>query len=57
MATLVAPRNHFPQEDAEALWKAVKGVRRAYHNRYKHSLEEDVAAHTTGHVRQASLSP
>jgi len=33
------------------------GVRRAYHNRYKHSLEEDVAAHTTGHVRQASLSP
>ncbi|KHN37646.1 Annexin-like protein RJ4 [Glycine soja] len=25
MATLVAPRNHFPQEDAEALWKAVKG--------------------------------
>ncbi|KAG4971095.1 hypothetical protein JHK85_037516 [Glycine max] len=26
MATLVAPRNHFPQEDAEALWKAVKGM-------------------------------
>ncbi|KAL2979615.1 hypothetical protein AAZX31_13G181800 [Glycine max] len=134
MATLVAPRNHFPQEDAEALWKAVKGwgtdektiikilghrnasqrqqirlvfqdihledlvkrleselsgdferavyrwtlepskryavlanvaiknankdyhvmveivcVRRAYHNRYKHSLE-DVAAHTTDHL-------
>ena len=29
-------------------------VRRAYHNRYKHSLEEDVAAHTIGHLRQAS---
>lgn len=29
-------------------------VRRAYHNRYKHSLEEDVASHTTGHLRQAS---
>ncbi|TKY68250.1 Annexin protein RJ4 [Spatholobus suberectus] len=150
MATLVAPRNHSPQEDAEALWKAVKGwgtdektiieilghrnasqrqqirqafhdihqedlikrleselsgdferaafrwtlepaeryavlanvainffnkdyhvivdiacvlhpeellgMRRAYHNRYKHSLEEDVAAHTTGHLRQASHS-
>ncbi|KAK7401331.1 hypothetical protein VNO78_12727 [Psophocarpus tetragonolobus] len=27
-------------------------VRRAYHNRYKHSLEEDVAANTTGHLRQ-----
>lgn len=146
MATLIAPSNHSPQEDAEALWKAVKGwgtdekiviailghrnasqrqqirqayqdlhqedlikrleselsgdfekamyrwilepaeryallanvairnanndyhviveigcvlepeellvVRRAYHNRYKHSLEEDVAAHTTGHLRQ-----
>uniref|UniRef100_A0A6N2JWL6 Annexin n=1 Tax=Salix viminalis TaxID=40686 RepID=A0A6N2JWL6_SALVM len=24
-------------------------VRRAYHARYKHSLEEDLAAHTTGH--------
>ncbi|XP_057458767.1 annexin-like protein RJ4 [Lotus japonicus] len=149
MATLVAPINHSPQEDAEALWKAVKGwgtnekaiiailghrnasqrqqiiqayqdihqedlikrleseisgdferalyrwilepaeryavlanvaiksanndhhviveiacvlepeellaVRHAYHNRYKHSLEEDVAAlpaHTTSHLRQ-----
>lgn len=30
-------------------------VRRAYLNRYKHSLEEDLAAHTTGHIRQASL--
>ncbi|KAF7824698.1 annexin-like protein RJ4 [Senna tora] len=29
-------------------------VRRAYLKRYKHSLEEDVAAHTTGHLRQAS---
>ena len=29
-------------------------VRRAYLNRYKHSLEEDVAAHTSGHLRQAS---
>ncbi|XP_057458934.1 annexin-like protein RJ4 isoform X1 [Lotus japonicus] len=27
-------------------------VRRAYHNRYKRSLEEDVAAHTTGLHRQ-----
>ncbi|CAL0326248.1 unnamed protein product [Lupinus luteus] len=27
-------------------------VRRAYHNRYKRSLEEDVAANTTGHLRQ-----
>ncbi|XP_054814120.1 annexin-like protein RJ4 isoform X2 [Prosopis cineraria] len=27
-------------------------VRRAYHNRYKHSLEEDVAAHTSGYLRQ-----
>ncbi|KAK7283917.1 hypothetical protein RIF29_13666 [Crotalaria pallida] len=146
MATLIAPTNHSPQEDAEALWKAVKGwgtdekaviailghrnasqrqkirqafhdihqedlikrleselsgdferamyrwilepaeryallanvaiknagkdyhviveigsvlepeellvVRRAYHNRYNRSLEEDVAAHTTGHLRQ-----
>ena len=31
-------------------------VRRAYLNRYKHSLEEDLAAHTTGHTRQASSS-
>ncbi|XP_058745659.1 annexin-like protein RJ4 isoform X1 [Vicia villosa] len=30
----------------------VLALRRAYHNRYKHSLEEDVAAHTTGHLRQ-----
>lgn len=29
-------------------------VRRAYHNRYKRSLEEDVAANTSGHLRQAS---
>lgn len=34
----------------------VLALRRAYHNRYKHSLEEDVAAHTTGHLRQASYS-
>ncbi|KAK7317343.1 hypothetical protein RJT34_01481 [Clitoria ternatea] len=27
-------------------------VRRAYLHRFKHSLEEDVAAHTTGHLRQ-----
>ncbi|CAL0303570.1 unnamed protein product [Lupinus luteus] len=27
-------------------------VKRAYQNRYKHSLEEDVAAHTSGHLRQ-----
>ncbi|TKY45424.1 Annexin protein RJ4 [Spatholobus suberectus] len=27
-------------------------VRRAYLHRYKHSLEEDVAAHTSGHLRQ-----
>lgn len=32
----------------------VLAMRRAYQNRYKHSLEEDVAAHTTGHLRQAS---
>jgi len=31
-------------------------VRRAYHNRYKRSIEEDVSAHTTGHLRQASHS-
>jgi hypothetical protein len=30
----------------------VLAMRRAYHNRYKHSLEEDVAAHTSGHLRQ-----
>lgn len=27
-------------------------VRRAYVKRYKHSLEEDLAAHTSGHLRQ-----
>ncbi|XP_047147693.1 annexin-like protein RJ4 [Vigna umbellata] len=27
-------------------------VRRAYHNRFKRSMEEDVAANTTGHLRQ-----
>ncbi|XP_054811899.1 annexin-like protein RJ4 isoform X2 [Prosopis cineraria] len=27
-------------------------VRRAYHNRYKRSLDEDVASHTTGYLRQ-----
>ncbi|XP_015937120.1 annexin-like protein RJ4 [Arachis duranensis] len=30
-------------------------VRRAYLNRYKRSLEEDVAAHTSGHLRQLLL--
>jgi hypothetical protein len=25
MATLVAPNNHSPKEDADVLWKAVKG--------------------------------
>jgi len=29
-------------------------VRRAYHRRYKCSLEEDVAANTTGNLRQAN---
>lgn len=29
-------------------------VRRAYINRYKHSIEEDLAIHTSGHLRQAS---
>jgi len=29
-------------------------VRRAYVKRYKHSLEEDLSAHTSGHLRQAS---
>lgn len=29
------------------------GVRRAYHHRYKHSLEEEIADKTTGHLRQA----
>lgn len=29
-------------------------VRRAYQARYQHSLEEDVAAHTTGDMRKAS---
>ncbi|RYQ94906.1 hypothetical protein Ahy_B08g089872 [Arachis hypogaea] len=31
-------------------------VRRAYLNRYKRSLEEDVAAHTSGHLRQAKMN-
>lgn len=30
-------------------------VRRAYLNRYKRSLEEDVAAHTSGHLRQVNV--
>ncbi|KAL9321806.1 hypothetical protein ACSQ67_009859 [Phaseolus vulgaris] len=30
-------------------------VRSAYHNRFKRSMEEDVAANTTGHLRQAWL--
>ncbi|XP_027356062.1 annexin-like protein RJ4 [Abrus precatorius] len=30
----------------------VLAVRRAYHNRYKRSLEEDVASNTTAHLRQ-----
>ncbi|KAK7314222.1 hypothetical protein VNO77_39435 [Canavalia gladiata] len=30
----------------------VLAMRRAYHNRYKRSLEEDVAANITGHLRQ-----
>lgn len=25
MATLIAPMNHSPKEDADVLWKAVKG--------------------------------
>ena len=29
-------------------------VRRAYHKRYRHSLEEDVAAQTSGLLRKAS---
>lgn len=32
----------------------VLDVRRAYHNRYKRSLEEDVAANTTGNLRHVS---
>uniref|UniRef100_A0A803RCN3 Annexin n=1 Tax=Cannabis sativa TaxID=3483 RepID=A0A803RCN3_CANSA len=28
------------------------GVRRAYQNRYKHSLEEDLASHTSGDLRK-----
>lgn len=31
-------------------------VRRAYRIRYKRSIEEDVSANTTGHLRQASHS-
>jgi len=29
-------------------------ARRAYHNRYKRSLEEDVATHTSGDLRQVN---
>lgn len=36
--------------------KELLAVRSAYHDRYKRSMEEDVAAHTTGHLRQASHS-
>uniref|UniRef100_A0A2K2BRA2 Uncharacterized protein n=1 Tax=Populus trichocarpa TaxID=3694 RepID=A0A2K2BRA2_POPTR len=101
MAILIAPDNHVPKEDAEALYKACKGtyisfptvmllsfiyfidavlanvairksgdchviveiacvlspeellaVKRACKARYKHSLEEDLAAHTTGDIRK-----
>jgi hypothetical protein len=31
-------------------------VRRAYQSRFKSSLEEDVAAHTTGDLRQACIN-
>ncbi len=31
-------------------------VRRAYQSRFKRSLEEDVAAHTTGNLRQACIA-
>lgn len=27
-------------------------IKRAYQNRYKHSLEEDLAQHTSGHLRK-----
>jgi len=37
--------------------KEFLAVRCAYHDRYKHSIEEDVAAHTTGNLRQASHLP
>lgn len=30
------------------------GVKRAYQNRYKHSLEEDLASYTAGDIRKAS---
>ncbi|XP_052301747.1 annexin-like protein RJ4 [Populus trichocarpa] len=81
MAILIAPDNHVPKEDAEALYKACKvlanvairksgdfhviveiacvlspeellAVKRACKARYKHSLEEDLAAHTTGDIRK-----
>ncbi|KAH8522806.1 hypothetical protein H0E87_003448 [Populus deltoides] len=59
MASLIAPDNHVPKEDAEALYKACKeeflAVKRACRARYKHSLEEDLAAHTTGDIRKASF--
>ncbi|KAL8154336.1 hypothetical protein V2J09_012096 [Rumex salicifolius] len=31
------------------------GIRRAYQARYKHSLEEDVASHSSGDIRRASF--
>lgn len=43
IATILSPEEFF-------------AVRRAYLHRYKHSLEEDVAAHTSGHIRQVSPS-
>lgn len=33
--------------------KELLAVKEAYHARYKHSLEEDVAAHTVGDFRKA----
>ena len=33
----------------------VLAVKRAYHNRYKRSLEEDVATNTTGDIRQVNM--
>ncbi|KAJ8485211.1 hypothetical protein OPV22_017696 [Ensete ventricosum] len=35
--------------------KELLAVKEAYHARYKHSLEEDVAAHTVGDFRKASF--
>lgn len=31
-------------------------VKQAYHSLYKHSLEEDVASHTTGNFRKVSIA-